>query len=133
MIRLLLPYTLLSSSLPLQLLCSPKINIYTPSTIKMQFSLTAAILALTTLAAAAPEHMKGKWSVPSSMTVKEGQAKCGDQAQLSCCNKATYAKDTSDVNSGLLAGALSNLVGSGSGAEGLGLFNQCSELNVGGK
>jgi Fungal hydrophobin. len=71
-----------------------------------------------------------KFPVPDNMTVKQAQAKCGDQAQLSCCNKATYAGDTTDVNSGLLGGALSNLIGAGSGADGLGLFDQCSKLDA---
>ena len=71
-----------------------------------------------------------KFPVPESMTVKQAQAKCGDQAQLSCCNKATYAGDTTDVNSGMLGGTLSNLIGAGSGADGLGLFDQCSKLDL---
>ncbi|KAJ5151495.1 uncharacterized protein N7482_010747 [Penicillium canariense] len=71
-----------------------------------------------------------RFPVPESMTVKQAQAKCGDQAQLSCCNKATWAGDTTDVNDGILAGTLSHLVGTGSGAEGLGLFNECSQLDV---
>lgn len=71
-----------------------------------------------------------RFPVPDDMTVKQAQAKCGDQAQLSCCNKATYAGDTTDVNSGMLGGALSNLIGAGSGADGLGLFDQCSKLDL---
>ncbi|CAL5869917.1 uncharacterized protein PFLUO_LOCUS4150 [Penicillium psychrofluorescens] len=62
------------------------------------------------------------------MTVKQAQAKCGDQAQLSCCNKATYAGDTTDIDSGMLGGVLSNLIGAGSGADGLGLFEHCSPV-----
>ncbi|KAJ5151494.1 uncharacterized protein N7482_010746 [Penicillium canariense] len=71
-----------------------------------------------------------RFPVPDSMTVKQAQAKCGDQAQLSCCNHATWAGDTTDVNSKILAGTLSNLVGTGSGATGLGLFDQCSQVDV---
>jgi len=74
-----------------------------------------------------------KFPVPEHMTVKQAQAKCGDQAQLSCCNKATYAGDTTDVNKGILAGTLSHLIGTGSGADGLGLFDQCSQLDAQGK
>lgn len=111
----------------------------------MQFSLSAVFLGLATLAVAMPtdqstssnglrsqhEHMDGiRWHVPSGMTVKEAQAKCGDQAQLSCCNKAVYAKDTTDVNSNLGAGLLSNLIGSGSGADGVGIFDQCTKLDL---
>ena len=115
----------------------------------MQFSLSAVVLAFSTLAAAMPTenlsngvqaqhggppghggHGNIKWPIPDGMTVKEGQSKCGDQAQLSCCNKATYAGDTTDVNSGMLGGTLSNLIGAGSGADGLGLFDQCSKLDL---
>ncbi|KAJ5562780.1 hypothetical protein N7535_002775 [Penicillium sp. DV-2018c] len=105
----------------------------------MQFSLSAVVLAFAGLAAAMPtehsnalqgQHDTPRFKVPDDMTVEQAQAKCGDQAQLSCCNKAVYAGDTTDVNSSALAGLLSNLVGSGSGAEGVGLFNQCSKLDV---
>ncbi|KAJ6107349.1 Hydrophobin [Penicillium sp. IBT 18751x] len=103
----------------------------------MQFSLTAITLALASVAVALPSQAglesQGsdiRWKVPAGMTVKEAQSKCGDQAQLSCCNKATYAGDTTDVNSGIGGGLLSNLIGSGSGADGAGIFDQCSKLDV---
>ncbi|KAJ5191749.1 uncharacterized protein N7498_010734 [Penicillium cinerascens] len=102
----------------------------------MQFSLTAIALAFTTLAAAMPHepglvsHGDIRWKVPQGMTVQEAQAKCGDQAQLSCCNKAVYAGDTTDVNSGIGGGLLSHLIGTGSGASGAGIFSQCSKLDA---
>ncbi|KAJ5104743.1 hypothetical protein NUU61_002090 [Penicillium alfredii] len=114
----------------------------------MQFTLSALVLGLAGSVVALPPGgpnaggqgngngvgNKGnnnvKFPVPDDMTVKQAQAKCGDQAQLSCCNKATYAGDTTDVNSGMLGGTLSNLIGSGSGADGLGLFDQCSKLDL---
>ncbi|KAL4860805.1 hypothetical protein BDV12DRAFT_204673 [Aspergillus spectabilis] len=71
-----------------------------------------------------------RFPVPDDVTVKQASDKCGDQAQLSCCNKAIYAGDTTDVDEGMLAGALSNLLGAGSAAEGLGLFDQCSKLDI---
>jgi len=71
-----------------------------------------------------------RFPVPDNMTVKQAQAKCGDQAQLSCCNKATYAGDSTSINDGMLGGVLSNLISSGSGSDGLGLFNQCSHVDV---
>lgn len=52
-----------------------------------------------------------RFKVPDDMTVKQAQAKCGDQAQLSCCNKAVYA-------------------GGGSGGSGIELFDQCSKLDI---
>ncbi|KAJ5241402.1 uncharacterized protein N7469_002993 [Penicillium citrinum] len=105
----------------------------------MQFSLSVIAVAFASMAAALPaesgmQSQEGghhvRFPVPGGMTVKEAQSKCGDQAQLSCCNKATYAGDTTDVNSGLGGGLLSNLIGTGSGAEGAGIFDQCSKLDV---
>jgi hypothetical protein len=112
----------------------------------MQFTLSAVVLGLAATVAALPPPSAGglgnangvankgntnvKFPVPDNMTVKQAQAKCGDQAQLSCCNKAVYAGDTTDINSGMLGGTLSNLIGSGSGASGLGLFDQCSKLDL---
>ncbi|CBF77990.1 RODL_EMENI RODLET PROTEIN PRECURSOR [Aspergillus nidulans FGSC A4] len=111
----------------------------------MKFSIAAAVVAFAaSVAALPPAHdsqfagngvgNKGnsnvKFPVPENVTVKQASDKCGDQAQLSCCNKATYAGDTTTVDEGLLSGALSGLIGAGSGAEGLGLFDQCSKLDV---
>ncbi|KAL4917979.1 hypothetical protein BDW62DRAFT_210890 [Aspergillus aurantiobrunneus] len=120
----------------------------------MKFSIAAAVVAFTASVAAlppaphAPDSVdtaagngvgngagnKGnsnvRFPVPDDVTVKQASDKCGDQAQLSCCNKAVYAGDTTEVDEGLLAGALSNLLGAGSGSEGLGLFEQCSKLNI---
>ncbi|KAL5335808.1 rodlet protein [Aspergillus crustosus] len=111
----------------------------------MKFSIAAAVIAFAaSVVALPPAHdsqfagngvgNKGnsnvKFPVPQDVTVKQASDKCGDQAQLSCCNKATYAGDTTEVADGILAGALSNLIGAGSGAEGLGLFDQCSKLDV---
>ncbi|KAI9374475.1 fungal hydrophobin [Aspergillus egyptiacus] len=105
----------------------------------MKFSVAAAVVALATSVVALPQgpdghHDKGsshvKFPVRDEVTLKQASDKCGDQAQLSCCNKATYAGDSTEIDKGILAGALSNLIGSGSGSEGLGLFNECSKLNV---
>jgi hypothetical protein len=72
-----------------------------------------------------------RFPVPDDITVKQATDKCGDQAQLSCCNKATYAGDTTDIDEGVLAGTLKNLLGAvGPGSEGLGLFEQCSHLDI---
>ncbi|GIK00154.1 hypothetical protein Aspvir_004174 [Aspergillus viridinutans] len=110
----------------------------------MKFSLSAAVLAFAVSVAALPQHdanaagngvgNKGnanvRFPVPDNMTVKQATEKCGDQAQLSCCNKATYAGDVTDIDEGILAGTLKNLIGGGSGSEGLGLFDQCSKLDL---
>ncbi|GIJ85880.1 hypothetical protein Asppvi_004744 [Aspergillus pseudoviridinutans] len=110
----------------------------------MKFSLSAAVLAFAVSVAALPQKdlnaagngvgNKGnanvRFPVPENMTVKQATEKCGDQAQLSCCNKATYAGDVTDIDEGILAGTLKNLIGGGSGSEGLGLFDQCSKLDL---
>ncbi|KAL4753771.1 fungal hydrophobin-domain-containing protein [Aspergillus terricola var. indicus] len=111
----------------------------------MKFSIAAAAVAFAASVAALPPapgaqlagngvgnkgNSNVKFPVPENVTVKQASDKCGDQAQLSCCNKATYAGDTTEVQDGLLAGALSNLIGAGSGADGLGLFDQCSKLDL---
>ncbi|PLB45975.1 fungal hydrophobin [Aspergillus steynii IBT 23096] len=107
----------------------------------MQFSITTVLAFAATVAALPPAVANGngngignkgnsqvRFPVPDDITVKQASEKCGDQAELSCCNKATYAGDTTNVDEGILAGALSNLIGAGSGSEGLGLFDQCSKL-----
>jgi hypothetical protein len=72
-----------------------------------------------------------RFPVPDDITVKQATDKCGDQAQLSCCNKATWAGDTTDIDEGVLAGTLKNLLGAvGPGSEGIGLFEQCSHLDI---
>ncbi|KAL2866254.1 hydrophobin family protein [Aspergillus lucknowensis] len=111
----------------------------------MKFSIAAAVVAFAASVAALPPATGGQYAgngvgnkgnsnvrfpVPDDVTVKQASDKCGDQAQLSCCNKAVYAGDSTAVDEGILAGTLSNLLGAGSGAEGLGLFEQCSKLNV---
>lgn len=71
-----------------------------------------------------------RFPVPDNLTVEQGSAKCGDKAQLSCCNKAQYSGDTTEASSGVAAGALNDLLGGAGAAQGLGLFSQCSKLNV---
>ncbi|KAL4739853.1 hypothetical protein BDV11DRAFT_169627 [Aspergillus similis] len=83
-----------------------------------------ATLSLFALASAS------KFPVPDSVTVAEGSSKCGDQAQLSCCNDVKYGGDTSVVQDGIAAGLLSDLLGTGSAADGLGAFSGCSKLDV---
>ncbi|GFF26526.1 hydrophobin [Aspergillus udagawae] len=98
----------------------------------MQFTTGIAALLLAVSAAAMEaggEKEKG-WGghyppIPSDMTIKEATRKCGDQAQLSCCNKAIRSGDVTDIG-----GALKNVIGGGSGNSGLEIFDQCSKLDV---
>lgn len=96
----------------------------------MKFSLATVVFAFAASVAAMPSGANKHFPVPDDMTVDQASAKCGDKAQLSCCNKATYTGDTTKSNSGILGGALSDLIGGGAGSEGLGLFDQCSQLNI---
>ncbi|PWY85901.1 fungal hydrophobin [Aspergillus heteromorphus CBS 117.55] len=102
---------------------------------------TAIALALATLAVARPstgttalkdqtDGGKPTYPIPDDWTVDDGAAKCGDQAELSCCNQATYAGDSTNVDDGILAGLLSNLVAGGSGSQGVGVANDCSKIDV---
>ncbi|KAJ5470209.1 hypothetical protein N7530_007566 [Penicillium desertorum] len=97
----------------------------------MQFTLSTVVLAFAGLAVAIPAQQDSpRFPVPDDLTVEQAQAKCGNKAQLSCCNTATYAGDTTNINSGTLSGVLSNLIGAGSGAKGVGIFDQCSKLDA---
>jgi hypothetical protein len=100
----------------------------------MKFSLTAVTLAFAATVAAAPHSGNdGNHNVPHDMTVQQGINKCGNEAKLKCCNEKKYnSGDVKNINSGLLAGALGGLLGSnGANSDGLGLFDQCSDLGVG--
>lgn len=93
----------------------------------MKFSLAAIAIAFAATAAAAP----GALTYPGDMTVQQARDKCGD-THLSCCNKVSYGNTATDSSSnGILSGVLSNLLASnGAGSEGLGLFDQCSDLGA---
>ncbi|KAL3451513.1 hypothetical protein BJX65DRAFT_293482 [Aspergillus insuetus] len=92
----------------------------------MKFHSSFCILLFSTaLALPSDKRDTPQFTIPSSMTVEQGSSKCGTQAQLSCCNKAKYGGDTTTVG-----GGLSNLLGAGSAAEGLGIFTECSKLDV---
>ncbi|KAL4740041.1 rodlet protein [Aspergillus similis] len=98
----------------------------------MKFSIAAAVVAFAASVAALPPAPDAQLAGNGVGNKGNSNAsdKCGDRAQLSCCNKAKYAGDTTEVENGILAGALSDIAGAGSGAEGLGLFDQCSKLDV---
>ncbi|PLB54750.1 hypothetical protein P170DRAFT_442779 [Aspergillus steynii IBT 23096] len=68
------------------------------------------------------------WPAPKGMTVTEASSKCGEQAQLSCCNKASKGGDTTNVHEG--GGQLSGVLGAGSASEGGSLFSECSKLDA---
>lgn len=69
--------------------------------------------------------------IPAGTTTASAIASCGDNTQLSCCNKADTSGSSANVASGILSGLLPNLVGGGQ--DGLGLFDQCSKISVTGR
>lgn len=70
--------------------------------------------------------------VGNQYTLGQAQAKCGNDAKVSCCNKVTYTHDINIANIGPLAGVLQNALGGGAGGGGLGLFGQCNDLSANG-
>jgi hypothetical protein len=101
----------------------------------MKFTTSIAALLLAVSAAAmevSPVSSRGltNWggdypTLPVGMTVSEAAAKCGDQAQLSCCNKAKRTGDVTDMG-----GLVKNALGGGSGNSIAEIFDQCSKLDV---
>ncbi|PGH07322.1 hypothetical protein GX51_01866 [Blastomyces parvus] len=90
----------------------------------MKFSISAVVLALATVAVAAPGngyHPGGEVEVNNNV-----QNICG-QAQISCCNEQVTTVNGGDTNSGLLSGVLGTVLGKGSE---IGIFDQCSKLSV---
>lgn len=98
----------------------------------MKFSLAAIALGFAASVAAAPQSGNGDFPVPGDMTVEQAQKTCGSKTSVKCCNKASYSKgDTDASDSGLLGGVLGEVLSSnGAGSKGVGLFDQCSDLNV---
>jgi len=73
-----------------------------------------------------------KYPIGGKTTLSEAQAKCGNDAKVYCCNKATYTHDITTVNQGPLAGVLQSALGGGPGGDGLGIFGQCNDISANG-
>lgn len=104
---------------------------------KMKFA--GVMLALAVAATAAPSGKEAHnspqepfWPVKHDVTVEEVKTVCGEENQVLCCNEVSYVDESHDKVIGPLAGALGNLLGGKNGAKGLGLFDQCSHLNLNG-
>ncbi|KAJ5450810.1 Hydrophobin [Penicillium daleae] len=89
----------------------------------MKFFASALLFAATALAL--PSSGDGATSQGNG-----ANAKCGNDAVVSCCNKKSTTGSVTTANNGPLAGVLANAVGGGPGADGLGLFNGCNDLNL---
>ncbi|KAF7134054.1 hypothetical protein CNMCM5793_005634 [Aspergillus hiratsukae] len=97
---------------------------------KFTTSIAALLLAISAAAMEVSERGVTGWggdypTLPSDMTITEAASKCGDQAQLSCCNKAKRTGDVTDMG-----GLLKNALGGGSGNSPVEIFDQCSKLDV---
>lgn len=101
----------------------------------MQFFTTALLFAATAMALPSASGVGHGVEFPLSkdVTFENAQAKCGNDAVVSCCNKKTVTGSVTDVNTGLLPGVLQNALGGGPGSDGLGLFNGCNDLNLNSK
>lgn len=108
------------------------------NTIKMKFFASALLFAATAMALpSSGDGVSGgnsnvQFPVGNKYTMSEAQAKCGNDAKVSCCNKATYTHDITTNNQGPLAGVLQTALGGGPGGDGLGLFGQCNDLSLNG-
>lgn len=91
----------------------------------MKFLAVAATFAAT--AVALPNAAAGPKD-PKQLTFEQAQNTCG-KAQVSCCNKKIESGDSFEQNEGVLNGVLKGLLGD-RGSEGLGLFDQCSKLDI---
>ncbi|KAF3398175.1 Rodlet protein [Penicillium rolfsii] len=98
----------------------------------MKFFATALLFAATALALPSSDCATCKETkpVPQDFTFEQADAKCGNDAVVSCCNKQIAAGPSSVENYGVLNGVLTNALGGGPGGEGLGLFNGCNDLNL---
>ncbi|KAL4923870.1 uncharacterized protein BDV17DRAFT_295960 [Aspergillus undulatus] len=66
----------------------------------MKFTTALITLAIAAVASA------NKFPVPSGLTVQEASSKCGDKAQIACCNNVKYGGDSTVVQEGIAAGLL---------------------------
>ncbi|KAJ5100100.1 conidial hydrophobin Hyp1/RodA [Penicillium argentinense] len=105
----------------------------------MKFFATALVLAATAMAlphdggsgdSAGSGNSNVQFPIGNKYTVEQAQAKCGNDAKVSCCNKATYTHDITTANTGPLAGVLGTALGGGPGGDGLGLFGQCNDISA---
>ncbi|KAI9041830.1 uncharacterized protein KD926_006375 [Aspergillus affinis] len=101
----------------------------------MKFFATALLFAATAVALPSPgddvdSGSTVKFPVDHETTLSQAQAKCGYDAKVSCCNKATYTHDITTANTGPLAGVIQTALGGGPGGDGLGLFGQCNDLSL---
>jgi hypothetical protein len=89
----------------------------------MKFFITAVLLAATAMAL--PGHPGSAAGQSSDNKVEDAVSKCGNGAQMSCCNKINKNQGVSQNNIGVLSNVLGAI-----GSEGLGLGQGCTQLNI---
>lgn len=100
----------------------------------MRFFVTALFAAISM---ASPQSDRGgtdnsevKFPVDPKITIKQAQAKCGYDAQVSCCNKVIYTHDITTSSTGPLPGVVQTALDGGPGNDGLGRFSQCNDMTA---
>ncbi|BCS25329.1 uncharacterized protein APUU_50040S [Aspergillus puulaauensis] len=71
-----------------------------------------------------------KFPVDPELTIQQAEAKCGNDAQVFCCNKAMYTHDITTSDTDPLPGVVQTALGGGPGGDGLGLFGQCKDMTA---
>lgn len=74
-----------------------------------------------------------KFPVGPKTTIRQAEAKCGYDAQLSCCNKVIYTHDITTSNTRPLPAVVQTALAGGPGDDGLGNFDQCNDMTSKGK
>jgi hypothetical protein len=121
------------------LIFSSLLRVYIIQSIKMKFFATALFLAASAMALPSPGDIApsgnngAEYPLSRDVTFQEANAKCGNDAVVSCCNKKSTTGDVTTYNKGVLANVLGSALGGGPGGDGLGLFNGCNDLNLNGK
>jgi len=89
----------------------------------MKFFIPAVLFAATAMAL--PGHGGSAAGQASDNKVEDAVAKCGNDAQMSCCNKINKNQGVSQNNIGVLSNVLGAI-----GSEGLGLGQGCTQLDI---
>ncbi|KAJ5359732.1 Hydrophobin [Penicillium cataractarum] len=90
----------------------------------MKFFATALLFAATAMALPSGGDSSVEYPLAKDVTFEQANAKCGNDAVVSCCNKKSTTGDVTTLNKGLLNGVLGNALNSVS------LFDGCNDLNL---
>jgi hypothetical protein len=88
----------------------------------MKFFIPAVLLAATAVALPGAPSAS---NVLSDNELKDTVNKCGNEAQMSCCNKINKNQGVSQNNIGVLSNVLGAI-----GSDGLGIGQGCTQLDI---